>query len=45
MEELKQLVIFYKQKATDLEFQLLQNQLKFNRQVITEPQNKTTKNK
>jgi len=31
LEEIKQLVIFYKQKSTDLEFNLLQMQIKLNR--------------
>lgn len=31
VDELKQLVIFYKQRSADLEFSLLQNQLKLNR--------------
>jgi len=31
INELKQLVNFYKQKSTDLEFNLLQTQLKLNR--------------
>jgi len=34
IEEVKQLVNFYKQKASDLEFQLLQTQLKLNKFVI-----------
>ena len=37
IEEVKQLVIFYKQRATDLEFNLLQSQLKLNRVLFTEP--------
>lgn len=37
LEEIKQLVIFYKQKSSDLEFNLLQMQLKLNR--ITALQN------
>lgn len=36
LEEIKQLVIFYKQKSADLEFNLLQLQIKLNR--ITELQ-------
>ncbi len=36
IEEIKQLVIFYKQKSVDLEFNLLQLQIKLNR--ITELQ-------
>ena len=31
VDELKHLIIFYKQKSADLEFSLLQNQLKLNR--------------
>jgi hypothetical protein len=31
IEEIKQLVIFYKQKSVDLEFNLLQLQIKLNR--------------
>jgi len=31
LDELKQLITFYKQKSTDLEFNLLQTQLKLNR--------------
>jgi phosphoglycolate phosphatase-like HAD superfamily hydrolase len=34
IEEVKQLVNFYRQKASDLEFQLLQSQLKLNRVMI-----------
>ena len=37
VEEIKQLVTFYKQKATDTEFNLLQTQLKLNRFLLTEP--------
>jgi hypothetical protein len=37
VEEIKQLVMFYKQKATDTEFNLLQTQLKLNRFLFTEP--------
>ena len=36
-EEVKQLVTFYKQKATEMEFTLLQVQLKLNRFLLTEP--------
>jgi len=36
LEEIKQLVIFYKQKSTDLEFNLLQLQIKLNRISILE---------
>lgn len=31
LEEIKQLVIFYKQKSADLEFNILQLQIKLNR--------------
>jgi len=31
IEEVKQLVVFYKQKSSDLEFNLLQMQIKLNR--------------
>lgn len=49
IEELKQLVNFYRQKASDNEFQLLQSQLRFNK-IITQqsapvPATKVTKNK
>jgi len=37
VEEIKQLVTFYKQKSTDMEFNLLQAQLKLNRALFTEP--------
>ena len=37
VEEIKQLVMFYKQKATDTEFNLLQAQLKLNRFLFAEP--------
>lgn len=37
LEEIKQLVIFYKQKAADMELNLLQAQLKLNRILSTEP--------
>jgi len=33
VEELKQLVTFYKQRSSDLEFSLLQTQLKLNRVI------------
>ena len=35
-DELKQLVNFYRQKASDLELQLLQNQIKFNKLLIAQ---------
>ena len=37
IEEVEQLVIFYKQRATDLEFNLLQAQLKLNRVLTIDP--------
>ena len=37
VEEIKQLVTFYNQKATEMEFNLLQSQLKLNRALFTEP--------
>lgn len=37
IEEVRQLVTFYKQKATDMEFGLLQAQLKLNRVFSVEP--------
>ena len=37
VEEIKQLVTFYRQRATDTEFTLLQTQLKLNRFLSTEP--------
>ena len=37
IEEVRQLVVFYKQKATEGEFNLLQSQLKLNRALFTEP--------
>ena len=36
IEEVKQLVTFYKQKAADMELNLLQAQLKLNRILSTE---------
>jgi len=46
-EELKQLINFYRQKASDTEFQLLQTQLKFNKLMLQQtapvPATKTTK--
>lgn len=49
VEELKQLVNFYRQKASDNEFQLLQAQLKFNKLMLKQsepiPATKITKNK
>jgi len=37
LEEIKQLVIFYKQKAADMELNLLEAQLKLNRVLFEEP--------
>lgn len=37
IEEVQQLVVFYKEKAADLEFNLLQAHLKLNRVLSTEP--------
>ena len=49
IEEVKQLVNFYRQKASDLEFQLLQSQLKLNRVMVQQaepvPATKITKTK
>ena len=49
VEELKQLVNFYRQKASDTEFQLLQTQIKFYKLMIKQaepvPATKITKNK
>jgi len=49
IEEIKQLVNFYKQKASDLEFQLLQSQLKMNKLILAKtesiPATKITKTK
>lgn len=49
VEELKQLVSFYRQKSSDLELQMLQTQLKINKlianQVVPVPATKVTKNK
>jgi len=49
VEEFKQLVNFYRQKASDNEFQLLQTQLKFNKLMLKQsepiPATKITKNK
>ena len=36
VEELKQLLTFYRQKSSDLEFQLLQSQLKINKLIINQ---------
>jgi hypothetical protein len=44
IEELKQLVVFYKQKSSDLEFELLKTQLMINRTVTNKVQSET-KNK
>jgi len=49
IDEVKQLVNFYKQKASDLEFQVLQLQLKLNKLVLSQaapiPATKITKSK
>jgi hypothetical protein len=49
IEEVRQLVNFYRQKASDLEFQLLQSQLKTNRLSLMQtepvPATKITKTK
>ena len=37
IEEVRQLVTFYKQKATEVEFSLLQSQLKLNRVLAIDP--------
>jgi hypothetical protein len=45
IEELKQLVVFYKQKASDLEYEILKGQVIMNRIVAQEvqPNTKTKK--
>jgi hypothetical protein len=44
IEEVKQLVNFYKQKSSDLEFQVLQLQIKLNKLIsLYAPTNQTTK--
>ncbi len=49
IDEVKQLVNFYKQKSSDLEFQVLQLQLKLNKLVLNQaapvPATKVTKSK
>ena len=49
IDEVKQLVNFYRQKASDLEFQLLQIQLKMNKLMVQQsapvPATKVTKSK
>jgi hypothetical protein len=49
VDEVKQLVNFYRQKASDLEFQVLQLQLKFNKLIVQTaqpvPATKVTKSK
>jgi len=49
IDEVKQLVNFYRQKASDLEFQLLQTQLKMNKLIVQQSDpvlaNKVTKTK
>ena len=42
IEEVKQLVNFYKQKASDLEFQLLQTQLKLNKIILDQQVKQST---
>ena len=37
IEELRQLVTFYKQRSSDLEFSLLQTQLKLNKAISLQP--------
>jgi len=37
IEELKQIINFYKQKSSDLEFTLLQTQLKLNKIISLQP--------
>lgn len=44
IEELKQLLVFYKQKASDLEYEILKGQIIMNRIVVPEVQS-NTKNK
>jgi len=43
IEELKQLVLFYKQKSNDLEFEILKSQLKNSRVPETVQVDKKTK--
>jgi hypothetical protein len=43
-EELKQLLVFYKQKSSDIEFELLKTQLMLNRVSVQKTQTET-KNK
>ena len=49
IDELNQLLSFYRQKAADLELQLLQSQIKLNKLVVTPtetvPATKITKTK
>lgn len=49
VDEIKQLANFYKQKSADLEFQVLQLQLKLNRVILNQekpvPATKVTKTK
>lgn len=46
IEDIKQLVNFYKQKSTDLEFQVLQLQLKLNKlMLMTKPDTPETSTK
>jgi hypothetical protein len=49
IEEVNQLLSFYRQKAADLELQLLQSQIKLNKLIMTQtepvPATKITKTK
>ena len=45
IEEMKQLVNFYKQKCSDLELQMLQGQIRLNRSSETEKTSNTAKSK
>jgi hypothetical protein len=44
IDELKQLLVFYKQKASDLEYEILKGQIIMNRVVASQTQS-NTKNK
>lgn len=44
IEELKQLVVFYKQKCSDLEYEVLKGQILSNRVVVSQEQT-SSKNK
>jgi hypothetical protein len=41
IDELRQLVTFYKQRSSDLEFSLLQTQLKLNKAISLQPTDET----